>query len=595
MSYLPATRLGFVWDDVIITTLSAVREWGGIRDLWFAPVSAYRQGTVGEYHYWPLLYTAFWLQHKLWGFAPAGFHVASIALHFINTALLWRLLRRLRVAGAWWIAAVFAVHPLHVESVTWVIAQKDLLSTLFYLAAFSAWLSFVETPRLRRHLAALALFAAALLCKSSAVSLPAALLIRHWWKHGRVTGADLLRLLPMALVGLALIAVDMAVYSKVNLSFDYSPVQRALIAAHALWFYAGKLLWPVDLALFYPHWDVDTASPAAWGYLIAAVCLAAGLWLLRHRTGRGPLACLLFFAVTLSPVLGFVDYGYMNVSFAADRYQYLAGAGVLALAIGAAARGAVRLPDAPRKAAAGAGLAVLLLLGTATWKQSGVYQDDLTLFSHAAAVNPDSWAAHHYAGTESFERHRYEQAERHLRRSLALKPRDRFGRRPRNTLQNIAETLRRRGRLEEAVETYRAVAAKDPGYAMAHAGMADAMLRLRRYGAAVDAVERALALKPPARTVKGLRALRIQALDRAAARRFADRRYREALALYRRLAELHPDNADAHSNAGASLHHLGRLDAARRSFRRALSLNPHHENARAGLRQTRARLRQRGQ
>ena len=138
-SYFRTIGLGFAWDDVIITTLTAIRDWSGIWDLWFAPGSAYRQGSVGEDHYWPVLYTTFWLEHKLWGFAPAGYHAVNVALHFINTALLWRLLARLGVPGAWWAAALFAVHPVHVEAVAWVIARKDLLSALFYLAAFIAW------------------------------------------------------------------------------------------------------------------------------------------------------------------------------------------------------------------------------------------------------------------------------------------------------------------------------------------------------------------------------------------------------------------------------------------------------------------------
>ena len=254
----------------------------------------------------------------------------------------------------------------------------------------------------------------------------------------------------------------MAIYQKVNMSFDYTLAERTLIAAHSFWFYVWKLLWPAHLALLYARWDIDVMDALAWGTVVAAVGVFTALWFLRHRIGRGPLACALFFALTLSPVLGFVDYGYMNVSFVADRYQYLAGIGVLTLLIGGAAWGVDKLPGAAKMAMAGVAGAVLLLLGAATWIQSSVYQDDLTLFSHSAAINPESWAAHHYAGKEFFKQRRDREAEHHFRRSLELRPRDEDSRQHRNALQNIGETQRRRGQYEEALESYRAALEIDP-------------------------------------------------------------------------------------------------------------------------------------
>ena len=382
VSYFPAFLAGFVWDDEAFTDAAVVRDVSGLWRIWFSPRAIENEG-----HYWPLVYTTFWLEHKLWGFAPAGYHAVNVALHAVNTLLLWRLAERLAVPGAWLAAAVFGVHPLHVESVAWVIERKDLLSGLFYLAAFLTWVRFTEEPRPEprrrrrlpegRYLAAMALFVCALLSKSIAVTLPAALLIRHWWKQGRVTAPDLLRLAPFFAVGLAAAVADVSFYNvREPLDLGYSPVERLLIAAHALWFYAGKLLWPAGLAVIYPHWEVSAADPAAWGYAAAGGAAAAALWFLRHRAGRGPLAGLLFFAVTLSPVLGFVDYGYMQFSFVADRYQYLAGIGVTAVLVGAAAHGTRRLPEGWRKGAAGAAAAVLLVLGVLTWRQAEVYRDE---------------------------------------------------------------------------------------------------------------------------------------------------------------------------------------------------------------------------
>ncbi|MCY4486483.1 MAG: tetratricopeptide repeat protein [Deltaproteobacteria bacterium] len=593
VSYFPATRFGFVWDDVIITTLDAIREWGGIVDLWFAPGTAYRQGIVGEDHYWPLLYTTFWIEHKLWGFAPAGYHAVNLILHFVNTVLLWRLLLRLSVPGAWFIAAVFAVHPLHVESVAWVIARKDLLSAMFYLMAFSAWLRFVDAPRAGNYLLVMALFAAGMLCKSIVVTFPAALLVWHWWRHGRVTGTDCARLVPLFLLAVALAAVDLAIYERVSLAFDYSVTQRTLMAAQSLWFYAGKLLWPFHLALLYPQWDLE--GPLAWAALVAAFAVFASLWFPRHRIGRGPLACALFFALTLAPVLGFKDFGYMNMSFAADRYQYLAGTGILILVAGGAARGTARLAHPWKKAAAGLAGVVLAVLGAASWLQSGVYKDDATLFTHAAATNPGSWAARYHAALELRKLKRYDEAEDHFRRSLELRPRDYTGRHRRDVLQHIADTFRLRERYEEAIVAYRRVAAEFPDFPMAHAGLGYSLFRLQRHEEAIVALERSLALKPPSSAAEGLRRLFATTLDSAAWGRFADARYSEALDLYRKLAALDDGNARVHANLGATLQRLDRLEDARRSFERALDLDPDLALARAGLKEVRERLRRRGQ
>ena len=279
VSYLPAMLWGgFVWDDGILTSSQAVQDWSGFWRLWSG--DAYTLGDTMEGHYWPLVYTTFWLEHKLWGFDPTGYHVVNVLLHLANALLLWHLLRRLAVPGAWVVAAVFAVHPLHVESVAWVIERKDLLSGLFYFAAVLAWMRFVEQPRPQQYAWSLALYAAALLSKSIAITLPVALLIWHWWKQGRVTSTDLLRLVPFGVVGLIITIGDLLFYrSMETVSLGYSLTERMLIAARALWFYAGKLLWPSDLGGHLPALGHSRCGPAGLG--ISHRCC---------RTGGGPMA-----------------------------------------------------------------------------------------------------------------------------------------------------------------------------------------------------------------------------------------------------------------------------------------------------------------
>ena len=529
VSYGPAYFASFVWDDAVFTEARAIQDWSGLFRIWFSPRALENEG-----HYWPLVYTTFWLEHKLWGFAPAGYHIVNVLLHVANTLLLWRLAERLAAPGAWAIAAVFAVHPLHVESVAWVIERKDLLSGLFYLAAFLAWVRFAERPRPGRYVLALTLFALGMLCKSIVVTLPAALAIWHWWKQGRIAGTDLLRLAPLAAAGAAIAALDVSFYyEREPVSLGYGAVERVLIAAQALWFYVGKLLWPGGLAVIYPHWEVSAGDPAAWACVAAAGAAIAGLWLFRIRLGRGPLAGALFFGVTLSPVLGFVDYGYMQFSFVADRHQYLAGIGLMAVIVGAAARGASRLPPAWRKGAGVAAAAVLVLLGALTWRHAEIYRDEVVFFTHVVAHNPtargaqqnlgkallaaqrpeealaasraamehatDDVKAHANAGAALIRMGRLDEAEEQLRRALEIDPRHPI------VLQNLAESLRKLGRFDESLEYYRAAISVNAENALPHAGLGHALVGLERYEEAVQSLDRALELAPDLDSVRAMR------------------------------------------------------------------------------------------
>ena len=531
VSYIPAALWGgFVWDDRGITESKAIHEPSGLWRIWFSPRDVLRW----EAHYWPVVYTTFWLEHKLWGVIPLGYHVVNVVLHFVNTVLLRRLLGCLAVSGAWVVAAVFAVHPVHVESVAWVIERKDLLSTLFYLAACLTWVRFGAAPRVGsgRYLLTLALFVGGLLCKSIVVTLPAALVLWPWWKQGRVSGADWLRVVPFFAVGLGIVGADVAFSRlKENVVLDYSMAERVLIAAHALWFYAGKLLWPVGLAVIYPHWDVGVADPVAWGYVVAAGAVPAGLWGLRHRLGRGPLAGVVFFGVTLGPVLGFVDYGYMQFSFAADRYQYLASIGVLAAGIGAAAYGLgqSRYGALGRWGGASVVLIVLVVLGTLTWRQAGIYRDRLTFYSHIVSHNPTARSAQYNLGTALLD---------------AQRP-------------------------EEALAAFRLATEQRPDHVKAHTNTGMALMRLGRTDEAATSLRRALAINPR----HGISLLNLAAVEMRRGR------HGEALALYQRLVEVEPRRAEAHAGMSIALRNLGRTDEALRSIDRALALDPTQKHA----------------
>ena len=537
VSYFPALAAGFVWDDEILIRAMPIHTWSGLAQIWFTP-SALRQY---EGHYWPLLYTTFWLEHKLWGLTPLGYHLVNLLLHTGAVLLLWRLLRQLGVPGAWFAAAVFAVHPLHVESVAWVIGRKDILVTLFYLSSVLAYVRFAEMPRGGRrggqYLLAMALFVLGLLSKSVTITLPVALLLWHWWRHGRVTLADFNYTLPFFLIGLGITLADYSYYANnEQISFAYTLLERGLIAARALAFYAGKLLWPVGLTGVYPRWEPGIGDLLAWGCAVGGAAVVAVLWHRRRQLGRGPLAGLLFFAVALSPVLSFVDFGYMQFSFVADRYQYLAGIGLIAVVVGAASRACQRglgaLPahrTRPAQLAIGAvGAAILAVAGLLTWNHAGLYRNPGTFFTHVITHNPQARDAHHNLATYLLAEGHY--AEAHAAFQTALE------RRPDNPglLNSIGALLSKQERPEEALAHFR----------------------------------EALRLKPQDQT----------AMRNIASVLINQKRYAEGVAAAQKVIAHYADDAQAHHLAGLGLFYLNREAEALRHYDRALALYTNPEN-----------------
>lgn len=601
LSYSPAFQAGFVWDDAVFTENRAVREWGDIWSIWLSPGHIENEG-----HYWPIVYTTFWLEHKIWGLNASGYHIVNVFVHIVNSLLLWRLSLRISVPGAWLIAALFAVHPLHVESVAWIIERKDLLSALFYLSAVLAWLKYQDSNKRKHYFLTLALFAAGLLSKSIVVTLPAALLILAWWKNGRLERTDLAGVTPLMVIGFFATLADFLFYSsRESVTLDLSLVERLLLAARAVVFYATRLLWPDSLAGIYPLWDIRATDPMAWGYLVVALALPALLWRLRNRVGRGPLAGVLFFAVTLSPTLGFIDYGYMQFSFVADRFQYLAGIGVIAVVVGGAAAAWHGLPPGGRVATLAVPTAVLAVLALLTWQFVALYRDNETFFRHVVERNPTARGAYDNLSKELNDQGRTEEFLDTARTALGYLPND-----P-TTNVNYALALVKSGHAQKSIDAYRRALELEPDNTRALIDLGTLLRTQERYDEAMDLFRLAVAaddrLSKPhvgmgiVEQSRGnhaeaerhyVRALEVAPGDRDALHNlgvlnFKQKRYEDALASFRAALELQADDksrAQSHSGVGSSLYQLGRVDEAVRSFNQALALDSDLRSAQDYLR-----------
>jgi len=555
--YRPAWSGGFLWDDAAHLTRGDLRSWQGLWRIWFDPGAT-------QQHY-PLVHSAFWLQQRLWGNDPTGYHLVTVLLHFGAALLVALNLRKLAVPGAYLAAAIFALHPVHVESVAWITELKNTLSAVFYLGAALAWLHFEERRQLRTWLLALLLFALALCSKTVTATLPAALLLVHWWRRGRPSWRrDVVPLLPFfalgAVAGLFTIWVERRLVGAEGAAFDLSAAQRGLIAGRAAWFYLGKLVWPADLVFIYPRWNVDAVALSQYLYPAAAVAAVGGLWARRKRF-PGALAAALFFLGTLFPALGFFDVYPFLFSFVADHFQYLASIGIIALA----ASGIASMPR--RRAGQGVSLAVLAILAALTWKQSHLYADAETLYRATIRGNPACWMAYNNLAGLLISRDAADEAEGLARTALKLKPGY-----P-EAHNNLALALARRGQSDEAIVHYRQAIELSPGYAEARNNLGFALAARGDLDEAIFQYRKALESEPGRAGIHYNLAMALVARGQVL----------PAVSHLRRAVEMQPDFLEAHNNLGILLARSGRLDEAIEQFRQALEIAPGSPEVRKNL------------
>jgi len=485
VAYWPALHGDFLWDDVAHLPEPRLRTWGGLARILFEP------GTSQQYY--PMLFGTFWAEYRLWGERTLGYHVVNVAMHGLGAALLWAVLRRLAIPGALLAAAVFALHPVHVESVAWICELKNTLSGVFYLAALLTYLVFDDSRRPGPWAASFALFLAAMLSKSVTGSLPAVILVLFWWKRGRLSWrTDVLPLLPLfavsAGIGWFTARYEAEVVGASGAAFDLSFAARSLIAGRALWFYLGKVLWPVPLVFIYPRWRIDPTALWQWGFPAAALAMLVALWFLRRRLGRGPFAAAVMFAGTLFPASGFVNVYPFKFSFVADHFQYLASLGVIVPLCATLAYVARRMP---RPAAAALGAALVALLGVLTWRQAHVYQSLETLWTHTVDQNPGSFLAQIGLGVVYEDQGRHAEAIVAEERAIAIDPAS-----PEAHL-NLARSYDHLGDYAKAAALYERGLALGSAYAPGVLPrLARLDVRLGQFDQAVDRARRAITLNP---------------------------------------------------------------------------------------------------
>jgi len=611
--YWPAFRAGYIWDDdTALTENPQVRAADGLRDIWFS---------TKPYDYFPLTFTMFWLEWRLWGLQPLGYHAVNVLLHALGAVVFWRVLTRLRVPGAWAAALIFAVHPVAVASVAWVAERKNTLSLVFFLLSALWYLRFDEARRARAASGGssgngalfygLSLFAflLALLSKTSVVTLPLVLALCEWWR-GRVTttaspsrrpaatltaqtgrsapdGAAglptaggraavvtawrkarpvLLRLAPF--FALALVLGLVTVWFQTHRAMTGNIYQRdnllvrVLGGGWALWVYLGHSLWPVRLSMIYPRWEISATSPLAYAPWALWIALLWGCWRWRHGWS-GPLWFgLASFTALLLPVLGFFEMSFFIHSRVGDHLQYLALLPVVALVTGGMSVWVSRRLG--RAGAAVLAAAVIALLSWQSWERARVFQTAEQLWRDTVAKNPKAWAAWNNLGMAT--RNPREEFECY---TTALELNPNYA----DAHNNLGVVLYQQRRVREAELHFREAIRLQPLLAPAHSNLGSVLTDAGRLDEALTHLRRAVELNPNY----------VDAWNNLGLALLKNNDPQGAMACFERALQLAPNQPMPHQHRGNAAFALGRYEEARAHYEAAVRLNPRSLDARHNL------------
>jgi tetratricopeptide (TPR) repeat protein len=565
-AYYPVWHGAPLWDDSAHLAAPESLNGSGLLRIWTEPTATQQ--------YYPVVHSVFWLLATIVGHKTLVYHLLNIGLHATSALLVAAIVRDLGVRGGLLAGAVFALHPVHVESVAWISELKNVLSTAFYLAAAFTYLRYERSRSPKHYGIALTLFLLAILSKTVTVTLPVAMLTIIWWKRRHlVWRRDILPLLPYTLIGLVAgiftVWIERVLIGATGADYSLSILERALLAGRVPWFYFGTLLWPTDLSFNYPRWDLNSTEAMQYLPLVSLLAVLAFFSVFRHRW-RGALASTLFFLVTLFPALGFFNVYPFRYSFVADHFQYMASLGVIVpFSTMVAGWGARILPVVARSASVALIVSVLACL---TWARSHDFRSPEALYEATLRTNPNSWMAHLNLGALLLDPQRSDlpKAISHLRDATRLQPTSA------EANYNLGLALFQAGAFAESEIYLKEALRLEPRYTKAKVSLAMSLAASGRRGQAIEILRDAISVAPDD----------IAARNNLGTLLAEAGRVHDAIEHFSAVITVEPQTAAGYLNLAAAYMSIGSTDAADRTLRLGISAVPNAlelYNARAEL------------
>jgi len=568
--YSPMLWAGYIWDDdLVVTSNPCIVGPLGIKEIW----------TTSAADICPLTLSTFWLEHLIWGLTPGPYHFVNILLHGASTIVLWRVLRTLSLPGAWLGAALWALHPIEVESVAWIAEMKNTESGLFFLLAILFFLKWFKSrdpnnPRASYgNYAWMLLFSfLAMASKSSTVVLPVVFCLCAWWIDGRWNWRNLLSTAPMFGMSLAAAAVSIWTQSQQVVASSHAEwirtwPERLSTAGDVVWFYLWKIIWPYPLINIYPRWQIDSGQWTSYLPSVAVMIVLFVLWLKRASWSRPYFFAFSYFFVVLLPVLGLVTMTYARFSFVADHFQYLATMGPLAL-IGAGIARAIDFAKPVKswlRPAIYAG--VLLVCGLLSWNRAWAFENKGSIWSDTLRKNPTCWTGFNNMGDLFLGRGDFDKAIFFFRKAIALNPRDELAH------NNLGVALSKSGRTDEAMVEFRVAMDINPNYSSAHINLGNYLTRKGQLDEAVAEYNKAVAINPNLQ--EGYNNLGNTLLRKG--------QTDEAIIQFKKALAIDPHLLASQINLGNALVKSGHADEAIPQFQTILKSNPKLAEVHAGL------------
>ncbi len=547
---------------------------------WDGVVWAFTTNHSANWH--PLTWLSFMLDCQLFGVNPGWMHLVNLLLHIANTLLLFAVFRKM--TGALWpsafVAAAFAIHPMHVESVAWIAERKDVLSTLFLLLTLAAYVSYVKRCGLFRYMLTVLLFALGLLVKPMLVTLPILLLLLDYWPLERIRGlktedrerktegvfqklsagqliAEKIPFIALSLVSSVitfLVQLGGSAVIHINSLALKDRIANAFISYTR---YTGKLFWPRNLAVFYPF---DADSFAFWQVVMCVLLLLViSIFVIRFGRNQRYLPVGWFwFVATLVPVIGFVQVGQQAL---ADRYTYIPYTGLFIMIAWGLPELLSKWPQ--RKITLGLSMVIsLTILGICTHQQVSYWNNSFTLFSHAIEATQNNYIAYNNLGVAYNSVGRYQDAIEAYKQTIRIKP-------DHETYFNLGVACGKLGRQQDEVEAYKQAIRIKPDYALAYINLGAAYNSVGRYQDAIETYKRVIIIKPDYAEAHYNLGVAYGELGRQ----------QDEIEAYKQATRIKPDYAEAYYNLGVSYEDLGRYQDAVEAYKQTIRIKPDYSEA----------------